>query len=282
MAVHHLAERGLLDLDAPIAEHWPEYGRAGKESATPRHALTHSTGAPLSTWHVVGDAWIMHDWDRSVRAAAAATAKRRAGVVLGLPHPQPGLHPRRTPPARHRHAARGVSQGTDARSRRAAPHLARTAAGPVGLAGRPEAVEGAGTQDRLPRPPESGALRRERRSHRADPGRDGALHGAGHGAVLPAPAGRRQHRRRHRVQAGNRAVRPETRAVSKQPASIATRSSATPSAGPTDSNSAGAPSPPSRPPSPSASRRGRRSSATTAATTATPGPTPSTDSYSPI
>ncbi|MEY9891877.1 CubicO group peptidase (beta-lactamase class C family) [Catenulispora sp. MAP5-51] len=79
MAVHQLAERGRLDLDAPIAEHWPEYGRAGKESATPRHALTHSTGAPLSTRHVVGDALIMHDWDRSVRAAAAATAKREPG-----------------------------------------------------------------------------------------------------------------------------------------------------------------------------------------------------------
>jgi CubicO group peptidase (beta-lactamase class C family) len=79
MAVHLLAERGLLDLDAPIAAHWPEYGRAGKETATPRHALTHATGAPLSTWHVVGDAWIMHDWDRSVRAAAAAPAKTKPG-----------------------------------------------------------------------------------------------------------------------------------------------------------------------------------------------------------
>jgi CubicO group peptidase (beta-lactamase class C family) len=57
MAVHQLAERGLLDLDAPIAAHWPEYGRAGKGSVTPRHALTHTTGVPLSTRHVVGDAW---------------------------------------------------------------------------------------------------------------------------------------------------------------------------------------------------------------------------------
>jgi CubicO group peptidase (beta-lactamase class C family) len=79
MAVHLLAERGQLDLDAPIAEHWPEYGRAGKESATPRHALTHATGAPLSTRHVVGDALIMHDWERSARAAAAAQAKRQPG-----------------------------------------------------------------------------------------------------------------------------------------------------------------------------------------------------------
>lgn len=79
MAVHLLAERGLLDLDAPIADRWPEYGRAGKETATPRHALTHATGAPLSTRHVVGDAWIMHDWDRSARAAAAAPARTKPG-----------------------------------------------------------------------------------------------------------------------------------------------------------------------------------------------------------
>jgi CubicO group peptidase (beta-lactamase class C family) len=79
MAVHHLAEHGRLDLDAPIADHWPEYGRSGKASVTPRHALTHTTGAPLSTRHVVGDAWIMHDWHRSVRAAAAATPRSEPG-----------------------------------------------------------------------------------------------------------------------------------------------------------------------------------------------------------
>lgn len=79
MAVHLLAEHGQLDLDAPIADHWPEYGSGGKETVTPRHALTHSTGAPLSTPHVVGDAWIMHDWNRSVHAAAAARPKREPG-----------------------------------------------------------------------------------------------------------------------------------------------------------------------------------------------------------
>ena len=79
MAVHLLAEHGRLDLDAPIAEHWPEYGRAGKHAVTPRHALTHSTGAPLSTPHVVTDALIMHDWDRSTRAAAAAKPRTEPG-----------------------------------------------------------------------------------------------------------------------------------------------------------------------------------------------------------
>jgi CubicO group peptidase (beta-lactamase class C family) len=79
MAVHQLAERGRLDLDAPIADHWPEYARAGKQSVTPRHALTHTTGAPLSTRHVVTDALIMHDWDWSVRAAAAAKPKWEPG-----------------------------------------------------------------------------------------------------------------------------------------------------------------------------------------------------------
>jgi CubicO group peptidase (beta-lactamase class C family) len=79
MAVHLLAERGLLDLDAPIAEHWPEYRQAGKESVTPRHALTHATGAPASTGLVAGDIGIMHDWDKSVRAAARARPKGKPG-----------------------------------------------------------------------------------------------------------------------------------------------------------------------------------------------------------
>ncbi|MGW4791314.1 serine hydrolase domain-containing protein [Nonomuraea sp. NPDC004297] len=43
---HVLADRGVLDLDAPIAESWPEFGAHGKHAATVRDALTHSTGVP--------------------------------------------------------------------------------------------------------------------------------------------------------------------------------------------------------------------------------------------
>ena len=41
-----LWERGQLDIDAPVAEVWPEFGAAGKESITTRHLLSHQAGLP--------------------------------------------------------------------------------------------------------------------------------------------------------------------------------------------------------------------------------------------
>jgi CubicO group peptidase (beta-lactamase class C family) len=55
-----LVDRGLLDLDEPIASYWPEFARHGKGAITPRHVLVHQSGLPgfgrpvtfaeLSTW----------------------------------------------------------------------------------------------------------------------------------------------------------------------------------------------------------------------------------------
>jgi CubicO group peptidase (beta-lactamase class C family) len=39
-----LVERGLIDLDAPLAECWPEFAAAGKETITLRHVLSHRAG----------------------------------------------------------------------------------------------------------------------------------------------------------------------------------------------------------------------------------------------
>jgi CubicO group peptidase (beta-lactamase class C family) len=39
-----LADRGALDLDAPVTDHWPDFGRAGKERTRVRHLLTHEAG----------------------------------------------------------------------------------------------------------------------------------------------------------------------------------------------------------------------------------------------
>lgn len=44
--IHHLAERGRLDYDAPVASYWPEFGAHGKGAITVRHVLTHSAGLP--------------------------------------------------------------------------------------------------------------------------------------------------------------------------------------------------------------------------------------------
>ena len=39
LCAHILADRGQLDLDAPISKYWPEFGCKGKESATVKMAL---------------------------------------------------------------------------------------------------------------------------------------------------------------------------------------------------------------------------------------------------
>ncbi|MFJ7208968.1 serine hydrolase domain-containing protein [Streptomyces sp. NPDC098789] len=41
-----LHQRGLLDLDAPVAEYWPEFKAGGKERALVRDLLSHRTGIP--------------------------------------------------------------------------------------------------------------------------------------------------------------------------------------------------------------------------------------------
>ena len=41
-----LVDRGLLDLDAPIAQYWPEFAAHGKGAMTCRQVLTHRSGIP--------------------------------------------------------------------------------------------------------------------------------------------------------------------------------------------------------------------------------------------
>ncbi|MDG3012329.1 beta-lactamase family protein [Rhodococcus sp. D2-41] len=43
-----LVDRGLLDPDAPVAEYWPEFAAAGKQTVLVRHVLGHTSG--LSGW----------------------------------------------------------------------------------------------------------------------------------------------------------------------------------------------------------------------------------------
>jgi len=44
-----LLDRGLVELDAPIAKYWPEFGQAGKEKIPVRYALDHRAGLPIIT-----------------------------------------------------------------------------------------------------------------------------------------------------------------------------------------------------------------------------------------
>ena len=46
LVVHRLVEQGRLDLDAPVARHWPEFAAAGKERLPVRFLLSHQAGLP--------------------------------------------------------------------------------------------------------------------------------------------------------------------------------------------------------------------------------------------
>jgi CubicO group peptidase (beta-lactamase class C family) len=46
LCAHMLASRGKLDLDAPVAELWPEFAQKGKERVTARMMLDHSSAVP--------------------------------------------------------------------------------------------------------------------------------------------------------------------------------------------------------------------------------------------
>ena len=46
ICAHMLAERGELDLDAPVVSYWPEFAEGGKESVPVRWLLTHQVGLP--------------------------------------------------------------------------------------------------------------------------------------------------------------------------------------------------------------------------------------------
>ena len=43
LCVLMLADRGEVDLDAPVAKYWPEFAQNGKENVLVRHVMSHST-----------------------------------------------------------------------------------------------------------------------------------------------------------------------------------------------------------------------------------------------
>jgi CubicO group peptidase (beta-lactamase class C family) len=81
-AVHLLADRGLIDVDAPVADYWPDFAAAGKDRLTVAQVLTHSAGLHRIR-SLVPDATAMLDWDRMTAALAAATPAYEPGTKHG-------------------------------------------------------------------------------------------------------------------------------------------------------------------------------------------------------
>ena len=68
LCAHILADRGLLDFDAPVAAYWPEFAAGGKESVLVRHLLSHRAGlAGLREPHTPAQ---LYDWELTVNRLA--------------------------------------------------------------------------------------------------------------------------------------------------------------------------------------------------------------------
>ena len=71
LCAHMLAERGKLDLDAPVARYWPEFAAAGKQDIPVRWLLSHRAGLPAIRRALPAGA--LFDWT-AMTAALAETA----------------------------------------------------------------------------------------------------------------------------------------------------------------------------------------------------------------
>lgn len=69
LCAHILADRGLLDLDAPVAAYWPEFAAGGKKDVLVRHLLSHRAGlAGLREPHSLAQ---LYDWELTTERLAA-------------------------------------------------------------------------------------------------------------------------------------------------------------------------------------------------------------------
>lgn len=74
--IHRLADRGLIDYDAPVAEYWPEFGVNGKADITVREMMAHRAG--LSQLNGLTSADLL-DHRKMEEVMAAAPASRLRG-----------------------------------------------------------------------------------------------------------------------------------------------------------------------------------------------------------
>ncbi len=76
-----LADRGLVDLDAPVATYWPEFAANGKEGVLVRHLLAHTSGVP--GWDEPMETEDLYDWEKSCARLAAQAPWWEPGTASG-------------------------------------------------------------------------------------------------------------------------------------------------------------------------------------------------------
>jgi CubicO group peptidase (beta-lactamase class C family) len=83
LAIALLDDAGLLDVEAPVARYFPEFGQNGKQQITVADVLVHRSGVLLEELQREPELW--SDWDSVVAAMANARASRRRGTLAYSP-----------------------------------------------------------------------------------------------------------------------------------------------------------------------------------------------------
>ncbi len=76
-----LADRGELELHAPVARYWPEFAAAGKGDVAVRHLLGHTAG--LSGWAEPMAVTDLYDWEKATSLLAAQAPWWEPGTASG-------------------------------------------------------------------------------------------------------------------------------------------------------------------------------------------------------
>jgi CubicO group peptidase (beta-lactamase class C family) len=80
LCAHQLVERGLLDIDAPVAKYWPEFAQKDKGAIPVRWLLSHQAGLPAVRKPLTQQD--LYDWN----AMAAALAEQEPWWEPGTRH----------------------------------------------------------------------------------------------------------------------------------------------------------------------------------------------------
>ena len=76
-----LADRGLLDLDAPVAKYWPEFAQNGKADITVKQVMSHTGG--VSGWDMPFTLEQLYDYEEATSHLAAQAPWWEPGTASG-------------------------------------------------------------------------------------------------------------------------------------------------------------------------------------------------------
>jgi CubicO group peptidase (beta-lactamase class C family) len=76
-----VADRGEIDIAAPVSRYWPEFGANGKDRVTVAHLLSHSSG--LSGWAEQVSPADLYDWEKVTALLAAQAPFWEPGTASG-------------------------------------------------------------------------------------------------------------------------------------------------------------------------------------------------------